>query len=143
MFLEFRDVNGRLTHLPVESGGEPITIGRNPGSSIYSKQSTVSRNHGRIGFEGQTLYFKDLGSSNGSFINGESTTRTSLQVGDLVRCGGPPTLPHLNGCRRAAQRASRRRHAPLRRLAQRPPPQTSAPTGHGAALTATPRPLRQ
>ena len=87
MYLEFRDVAGRLVHLPLDASGEHVTIGRNPGSSIYNKQSTVSRNHGRIGFDEGTLYIKDLGSSNGTFVNGERTTRSSLKVGDLVRCG--------------------------------------------------------
>lgn len=87
MYLEFRDVSGRVVHWPLEQGGEPATIGRNPGSSAYSKQSTVSRNHGRIQFDGAQLYVKDLGSSNGTFVNGERTTRENVRPGDVVRFG--------------------------------------------------------
>ena len=87
MYIEFRDVSGKTVQLPLSEDAEPITIGRNPGSSIYSKESTVSRNHGRIGFDGATFYMKDLGSSNGTFINGERTTRTAVAAGDVVRCG--------------------------------------------------------
>lgn len=87
MYLEYRDVSGNTVHLPLDEGGEPVTIGRNPGSTIYAKESTVSRNHGRIGFDGEDWYFKDLGSSNGSFFNSDRTTRATIQAGDLLRIG--------------------------------------------------------
>ena len=87
MYLEYRDMSGKTVHLPLNEEGEPITIGRNPGSTIYVKESTVSRNHGRIGFDGDTWYIKDLGSSNGSFHNNERTTRAQITGGDLVRIG--------------------------------------------------------
>ncbi len=87
MYLEYRDVSGNMIHLPLDEGGEPVTIGRNPGSTIYAKESTISRNHARIGYDGQVWYFKDLGSSNGSFHNNDRTTRAELATGDLVRIG--------------------------------------------------------
>ena len=87
MYLEFRDVSGNLVQLPLSPDGEPITIGRNPGSTVYSKETTVSRNHGRIGWDEEGYYIKDLGSSNGTFINGERTRRAVIREGDILRCG--------------------------------------------------------
>ena len=87
MYLEFRDVSGNLVQLALAPDMEPITIGRNPGSTVYSKETTVSRNHGRIGWDPEGYYIKDLGSSNGTFINGARTRRTVIREGDIVRCG--------------------------------------------------------
>ncbi len=87
MYLEWRDVNGVLVQHPVSPDMEPITIGRNPGSTVYSKETTVSRNHGRIGWDDEGYYIKDLGSSNGTFINNERTRRAVIREGDVVRCG--------------------------------------------------------
>ena len=87
MYFEWRDVTGTLVQWPVSPDMEPITIGRNPGSTVYSKETTVSRNHGRIGWDDQGYYIKDLGSSNGTFINGERTQRGVIREGDTVRCG--------------------------------------------------------
>ncbi|MCO4761252.1 MAG: FHA domain-containing protein [Myxococcales bacterium] len=97
MYLEYRDVSGNMVHLPLDESGEPVTIGRNPGSTIYAKESTVSRNHGRIGYDGETWYLKDLGSSNGSFHNSERTTRSQLTAGDLVRIGEVFEIKLLQG----------------------------------------------
>ncbi len=87
MYLEWRDINGALVQHPISPDMEPITIGRNPGSTVYSKETTVSRNHGRIGWDEEGYYIKDLGSSNGTFINNERTRRAVFRDGDTVRCG--------------------------------------------------------
>jgi chromosome segregation ATPase len=87
MYLEWRDINGELVQQGVGPDMEPITIGRNPGSTVYSKETTVSRNHGRIGWDADGCYIKDLGSANGTFINNNRTQREVIRDGDVVRCG--------------------------------------------------------
>ena len=87
MYLEWRDVSGNWVQHPAGPDMEPVTIGRNPGSTVYSKETTVSRNHGRIGWDEGGYYIKDLGSSNGSFVNNERTQRAVIREGDTVRCG--------------------------------------------------------
>jgi chromosome segregation ATPase len=87
MYIEWRDISGNWCQAPLTPDMEPVTIGRNPGSTIYSKETTVSRNHGRIGYDADGYYIKDLGSSNGTFVNNERTQRSTIKEGDTVRCG--------------------------------------------------------
>ncbi len=87
MYLEWLDNEGELARLPLDPAMEAVTIGRGPASSIYSRETSVSRNHARIGWEPAGYYIKDLGSSNGSFINNERVQRGTLNEGDVARCG--------------------------------------------------------
>ena len=131
MFLEFRDIAGKLVQLPIAEDSEPVTIGRNPGSTIYSKESTVSRNHGRIGFDGKDFYIKDLGSSNGTYINGERTRRGVVGEGDTVRCGEVLEIVLRPGA--PDQAKSSPRTGEQRRRKQQPTVMGRAPSGEDIA----------
>lgn len=87
MYLEWLDIEGEVVRLLLDPKMEPATIGRTPQCSIYSKETSVSRNHGKIGWDSDGYYIKDLGSSNGTFINGERQQRGILREGDVARCG--------------------------------------------------------
>lgn len=66
----------------------PITIGRvQPADAVISKDS-VSRQHARISREGSQYMVEDLGSSNGTFVNGQRIQGpTKIVNGDLVQLG--------------------------------------------------------
>ncbi len=64
-----------------------ISIGRQAQNDIVLQHPTVSRQHALIYFEQGTFYLKDLGSSNGSIINGRPITHQALQNGDLIEIG--------------------------------------------------------
>jgi DNA-binding NtrC family response regulator len=51
----------------------------------------VSRRHARFSVKGDTLLVEDLGSKNGTFVNGNRTGRRLLRMGDEV-CLGPVVL---------------------------------------------------
>jgi len=105
--LLYRDINGTEQTISIYPGMDPVTIGRNPGSSIYSKDSTVSRNHGRIGHDpAEGYYIKDLGSSNGTFLNGEQCKRGIIRPGDVVRCGEVFEISLLEDAESPPQRRS-------------------------------------
>ncbi|MSQ83913.1 MAG: FHA domain-containing protein [Myxococcales bacterium] len=90
MYLEWRDVSGKMMHLQMAPDIEPVTIGRKPNvSRIFSNETTVSRDHGRIGYDDQerAYYIKDIGSANGTFVNDKPVKRASIAQGDVVRCG--------------------------------------------------------
>lgn len=90
MYLEWRDVNGKVERAQMTPDMEPVTIGRKPNvSRVFSNETTVSRDHGRIGFDDQerAYYIKDIGSANGTFVNGKQVKRATIVEGDVVRCG--------------------------------------------------------
>jgi len=63
-------------------------IGRSAESVIFLDDVTVSRKHATIekNIRG-TFSFKDLGSLNGSYINGVSATQADLSSGDEIQIG--------------------------------------------------------
>ena len=61
-----------------------LSIGRSDSNDLVLATSQISRQHAKINRIGEQLYVQDLGSSNGSFINGEriSTEAHALQATD-------------------------------------------------------------
>lgn len=80
--------------IPLQASG--ITIGRSSENDVCLQEAEVSRRHAQIalskvGEVGYMVQFTDLGSTNGSFINGRriETPRIpiALQDGDVIRVG--------------------------------------------------------
>jgi diguanylate cyclase (GGDEF)-like protein len=74
------------SHVPLESNGS-YTIGRGSGCDIQLPDISVSREHARIATEGDDFVVEDLGSTNGTYVNGRKVTRHVLQAGDKIRVG--------------------------------------------------------
>jgi pSer/pThr/pTyr-binding forkhead associated (FHA) protein len=65
-----------------------ITIGRQPGHAITVADDLVSRNHARIVAERGQAILADLGSTNGTLLNGERLTGPRpVRPGDRVQIG--------------------------------------------------------
>ncbi len=65
-----------------------ITIGRLPGNTIVLGDPTVSGQHAVIRRDGAAYLLTDLGSSNGTFVNGERITGSQrLAPGDQIQFG--------------------------------------------------------
>ncbi|MCB0410969.1 MAG: FHA domain-containing protein, partial [Bdellovibrionales bacterium] len=71
-------------------GANPMTIGRSYSVDLPLTFSEVSRNHLKISFEDGQVYIEDLGSKNGSFVNGQPLdphTPVPYLEGDQVTLG--------------------------------------------------------
>ncbi len=66
---------------------EVTTVGRHPDSDIFLDDVTVSRRHAELVRHDGTITVNDLGSLNGSYVNGERVDRRTLGTGDEVQIG--------------------------------------------------------
>ncbi len=63
------------------------TVGRHPDSDIFLHDVTVSRRHSELLREGRRFAIRDLGSLNGSYVNGARVDEHMLESGDEVQIG--------------------------------------------------------
>jgi hypothetical protein len=71
---------------PIVTGKE-ILIGRSSDLDMVLVEDMVSRKHARIQTQGDQIWIEDLGSTNGTFVNGEKIKRARLKEGDRVLIG--------------------------------------------------------
>jgi serine phosphatase RsbU (regulator of sigma subunit) len=64
-----------------------VTIGRRQDRDIVIAEPRVSRNHAQIERRGTDYFILDLGSSHGTFVNGEATQHRCLRSGDRIELG--------------------------------------------------------
>ncbi len=76
----------------VELEGDELTLGRSPDCDVVLEANGVSRNHARLAVSGSRVTIEDLGSSNGTFVNGERVERRALRDGDTIGLGPAVTL---------------------------------------------------
>lgn len=67
-------------------GKERTTIGRKPGNDLQLDDATVSGQHAAILLL-QNAYVEDMGSTNGTLLNGKTITKRMLNHGDVIRIG--------------------------------------------------------
>ena len=64
-----------------------IVIGRGRKADLALAEATISRAHAAIGFDGQQFYVEDLGSTNGTLVNGAKVSRQPLKSDDEIQMG--------------------------------------------------------
>ena len=70
---------------PVKSGA---VLGRYAGCPVdLNPDALVSRQHARLDYQAGQWVITDLGSDNGTFVNGQQVSSQALQLGDEVRVG--------------------------------------------------------
>ncbi len=64
-----------------------FTIGRLEDNDIVLPHSYVSGRHGRLELQNNAWHYTDLGSTNGTFVNGQRMPSATLRDGDILRIG--------------------------------------------------------
>ena len=75
--------NGRTYELKTEK----TTVGRLDDNAFQVPDQSVSSHHCEIILRGNDVMVKDLGSTNGSFVNGQQVTEAALKPGQILRLG--------------------------------------------------------
>lgn len=65
----------------------PITIGRTRDCEFVIDDNSASRRHVEVGPRGESFVWKDLGSTNGTIVNGRSMLAGELRHGDTIQIG--------------------------------------------------------
>jgi pSer/pThr/pTyr-binding forkhead associated (FHA) protein len=75
----------RGAHWPLRDGLHEA--GRNTAATVFLDDITVSRHHAAFHIQGQRFLLRDLGSTNGTYVNGKLVEETELSPGDEVIIG--------------------------------------------------------
>jgi diguanylate cyclase (GGDEF)-like protein len=75
---------------PVE--GAESFVGRGTNATIRLGDDSISRRHVRIVVDGKDVRIEDLGSANGTILNGERVTAAPLRDGDKIQLGSTTIL---------------------------------------------------
>lgn len=95
-WLRVHEPRGGVREVAIGAG---ITIGRATDNDLVLRDERVSRHHGRIAGRRGTLLYSDLGSTNGSEVNGARVTEVVLGPGDLIRIGASTLEVEVDGAR--------------------------------------------
>jgi len=67
---------------------ERVIVGRGPGVDRVFDDPAMSRQHAAIEFSGSGFRLRDLGSTNGTLLNGTTVQSAELRDGDQFEIGG-------------------------------------------------------
>ena len=95
--LRVHEARGGVREVSVGAG---LTIGRATDNDLVLRDERVSRHHGRIAGRRGALLYSDLGSTNGSEVNGQRVTEVVLGPGDLIRVGASTLEVEVDGASR-------------------------------------------
>jgi len=69
------------------AGDHAVRMGRSPDNDVILRDPATSGHHARLERRGEQFWVVDLGSTNGTFVNGESIQEKQLNHGDRVTIG--------------------------------------------------------
>ena len=87
---EFTDVPGERLKTQIAREKQVINIGRTSDNDLVINNIKVSRKHAKLEKKGNDWFLEDLGSSNGTFINGKKVKKERVTQKDVITIGGVP-----------------------------------------------------
>ena len=66
---------------------EKLVLGRGPGVDLAIDDAEMSSQHAAVEFSGEGFRICDLGSTNGTFVNGKRVAAKDLEAGDRIELG--------------------------------------------------------
>ena len=78
---------GFYAGLEVQIDRERIVIGRGRKADLALAEATISRAHAALGFDADGFFVQDLGSTNGTLVNGARIDRQRLKNEDEIQMG--------------------------------------------------------
>ena len=88
MRAERRWLRRRPAGLLESAAGGRLLLGRSPGCQLVFDDDTVSRRHAELHFTEGRWMLRDLGSVNGTWVNGRRVMEAEVATGDDVQLGG-------------------------------------------------------
>ena len=90
-------IAGTQAELAIESGPDAghthraadhaVRLGRSPDNDVILRDPATSGHHARLERRGDQFWIVDLGSTNGTFVNGEAIQEKQLNHGDRLTLG--------------------------------------------------------
>ena len=69
-----------------------VVLGRSTTATIRLEDDGISRNHAKVVVMGEDLWIEDLGSQNGTYVNGQRAAEWALKDGDKIQVGATTIL---------------------------------------------------
>lgn len=83
------------TQIETELDADTITIGRHPDNNVELPSHSVSSQHATVRRRGDGYFIQDLGSTNGTKLNGVEVEEARLEHGDQLSLGDVPAVVQL------------------------------------------------
>ena len=131
------------TQIETELESELLTIGRHIDSHVVLPSASVSSHHATIKRRGGEYFVQDLGTINGTKLNGVQVEEARLSDGDQITFGNVPAVFRLEKGRLSfARRCAARRKSGSTRAPDRAPRPTSRGASPPVQLSAQALPQR-
>jgi predicted component of type VI protein secretion system len=78
-------ISGDGRSYPLQMGS--TVIGRGDQANLRLPDVGISRRHARLDYDGSQVVLTDLGSTNGTMVNGQRVSAVALNPGDMIQLG--------------------------------------------------------
>src|SRR5262245_50211376 len=153
-------MRGEMANKRFPLGEAPLWLGRNPDNTVVLSGGRASRRHAEIRRDGAGYVLSDLGSANGTFVNGQRLTAphrlrpgTTIEIGDdafrfeappaatdatIVAAPAPPVAPPTVPAGQGGTQRVPGFQLPPATPPAPPPPATPVPGAYVGSLPSTP-----